>query len=81
MEKQTMITEDYIFKCSMDDVCPCCGNDHVDDKYQTAETNAGGKTMAYYMRCPECGSTWRVGMNRRAMPIKSKIINNLTKAT
>lgn len=73
MENSTK-PKDFIFDAYLSDTCPmCCA--HKDSHEHYAETISGGKVMALYFCCNECGADYIVGLGRSRMPIKSEILS------
>jgi len=64
------ISSDDIFTAYLQDECPVCKDKNVNE---VGSATSGGKTMAYYMTCFDCGTEYTVGFMRRRMPIESEI--------
>ncbi len=64
------ISSDEIFNSYLAERCPQCNEKHDE---RIGYTDSGGKCMAEYFRCYECGCEYTIGFKRRRMPIESSI--------
>jgi C4-type Zn-finger protein len=66
---------ELIFNKYLENECPVCdGEVKCDSQY--SHTENGGKCMAKYFECSNCGSRYTVGYNRNRQPINSEITFN-----